>query len=471
MALQRRQAQHRARSGRPCRCRPLRRLTVTADVVLEAEPWDRPGRLRLDHPQLQAGNERLIWASVTPFGRSDQRSGAAVSDLTVLAAGGPVWSCGYDDHSLPPIRGEGNQGYQTGSVWAVIGILVALVNRNRSGLGQHIDVSLHAAGIPPPRRAPTPGWSRATVQRQTGRHATSGGPTGPTQTQAADGRWVSTGVPPQTKEKFAALLGWMEELKPCDELGRPDLPADGRRARDPSRRGGPGSHDDRNRGGGREALILLASKYRLRLLHRGPGVRHSVRDHLRTRERPSPTRISSPAAWPLRCSTKGWAYRRLSRRSAPLHRYRPEPFSTPAPGWPTPCRVRPLGDPTVDVVPLGRGIGERPRGVGPVQAQAPSVRKANPRTSGSFSRGSGDLPWRRTDLARHDAELVAIQPEALDPRCTPVSVATSSTGTPENVFRSESRCSRTSLRSGGSHVPTSGDSPRPRAVPRLRNGP
>jgi crotonobetainyl-CoA:carnitine CoA-transferase CaiB-like acyl-CoA transferase len=239
----------------------FRRLTVTADVVLEAEPWDRLGHLRLDHPQLQAGNERLIWASVTPFGRSDPRSGTAVSDLTVLAAGGPVWSCGYDDHSLPPVRGEGNQGYQTGSVWAVIGILVALVNRNRSGLGQHIDVSLHAAANAT-TEAGTYAWlvARATVQRQTGRHATSGGPTGPTQTQAADGRWVSTGVPPQTKEKFAALLGWMEELKLCDEFGDLIFLQMGAEHGIHHAEVGQDLMTTEIVGAGREALILLASK-------------------------------------------------------------------------------------------------------------------------------------------------------------------------------------------------------------------
>src|SRR6185437_13481783 len=77
-----------------------RRLIGSADVVLEAEPPARLGHLGLDHPELRAENPGLIWASVTPFGRHDPRSRAAVTDLTVQAAGGPVWSCGYDDHSL-----------------------------------------------------------------------------------------------------------------------------------------------------------------------------------------------------------------------------------------------------------------------------------------------------------------------------------------------------------------------------------
>ena len=47
------------------------------------------------------------------------------TDLTVLAGGGPVWSCGYDDHSIPPVRGGGNQGYHTGSIFAVMSALTA----------------------------------------------------------------------------------------------------------------------------------------------------------------------------------------------------------------------------------------------------------------------------------------------------------------------------------------------------------
>ncbi len=143
-----------------------------------------------------------------------------MTDLTVLAEGGPVWSCGYDDHSLPPVRGGGNQGFQIGSVWAVIATLVALADRAVTGLGQHVDVSLHAAADVT-TEAGSYAWlvAQQTVQRQTGRHAHTGRPTGQTQVQAADGRWVSTGVPPQTQEKFAALLAWMEELGLTEEFG------------------------------------------------------------------------------------------------------------------------------------------------------------------------------------------------------------------------------------------------------------
>ncbi len=90
-------------------------------------------------------HERLIWVSVTPFGREGTRAHEPATDLTLLAGGGPVWSCGYDDHSLPPVRGGGNQAFHIGSTWAVMGALTAVLARDVTGRGQHVDVSMHAA--------------------------------------------------------------------------------------------------------------------------------------------------------------------------------------------------------------------------------------------------------------------------------------------------------------------------------------
>ena len=83
--------------------------------------------------------------SVTPFGRTTSRAHEPATDLTLLAGGGPVWSCGYDDHSLPPVRGGGNQAFHIGSTFAVMGALTAVLHRDVTGRGQHVDVSMHAA--------------------------------------------------------------------------------------------------------------------------------------------------------------------------------------------------------------------------------------------------------------------------------------------------------------------------------------
>jgi len=187
-------------------------LVATADVLLESEPAGRLSGLRLDYDQLRAVREDLVHVSMTPFGRDSANAATPVTDLTILAGAGPVWSCGYDDHALPPVRGGGNQGYHTGCHFAVMSALTALLYRDASGEGQFIDVSMHAASNVTTEAA-TFCWlvSGDTVQRQTGRHA-SPVPSGETQIRCKDGRWVNTGVPPRYAHEFAVMLGWIREL-------------------------------------------------------------------------------------------------------------------------------------------------------------------------------------------------------------------------------------------------------------------
>ncbi|HVM52676.1 MAG TPA: CoA transferase [Acidimicrobiales bacterium] len=188
------------------------RLAAGADVVLEAEPPGRLAGLGLDHGDLRPANPRLVWTSLTPFGRDNPRSAEQATDLTVLAGGGPVWSCGYDDHSIPPVRGGGNQGWHTGSLFAVMGTLTALVVRDVTGEGQHVDTSLHAAANVTTEAASYE-WlvARATVQRQTARHAATR-PTANTDALCADGRQVNTGVPPRSAAELEGLLRWLDDL-------------------------------------------------------------------------------------------------------------------------------------------------------------------------------------------------------------------------------------------------------------------
>lgn len=190
----------------------LRRLLAEADVLLEAEVPGRLAALGLDAAALEAANPALVHCAVTWRGQASGASAHAETDLTVLAAGGPVWSCGYDDHTLPPVRGGGNQGYHTASHWAVMSVLVALLEREETGRGQFIDVSAVAAANVTTEMA-SYGWLGAEweVQRQTGRHATPT-PTQETQVRCADGRYVNTGVPARTPVEFREVLAWLDEL-------------------------------------------------------------------------------------------------------------------------------------------------------------------------------------------------------------------------------------------------------------------
>ena len=190
----------------------FKRLAATADVLLESEPTRRLAALGIDYADLSILRPELIHVAVTPFGRQDPKSDLPATDLTVLAGGGPVWSCGYDDHSLPPVRGLGNQGYNIGCHFAVMATLTAVLHRFASGSGQFIDVSMHA-GANVTTESGSYAWlvKQSIVQRQTGRHASSV-PSGETQVLCADGRYANTGVPPRTPREFASLHAWLRQL-------------------------------------------------------------------------------------------------------------------------------------------------------------------------------------------------------------------------------------------------------------------
>jgi len=239
----------------------FQRLVAEADIVLEGETPGALDALDLGRVALRAEHERLIWVTVTPFGSNGTRALDPATDLTLLAGGGPAWSCGYDDHSLPPVRGGGNQAFHIGSTWAVMGALTAVLARDVTGRGQHVDVSMHAACNVTTEMG-SYGYlaGHETVLRQTGRHAM---PTisMPTQMRCADGRYVTTGFPPRSQRDFESLVEWIENLGYRDEFAETmllDLAVE---------RGGVSiaemATDDLARdifGAGREALNFIAER-------------------------------------------------------------------------------------------------------------------------------------------------------------------------------------------------------------------
>ena len=229
--------------------------------MLEGETPGRLAALGLDADERLAQHARLVWVAITPFGRSAPRATEPATDLTLLAGGGPAWSCGYDDHALPPVRGGGNQAFHTGAHHAVMALLVALLERERSGKGQLVDVNVHAACNVTTEMASYE-WlvARATVQRQTGRHATVMR-TSSSQTRCADGLHVNTGVPPRRPEEFGRLHQWLRDLGLAGEYPEIFLLEMGMQR----------EHIDLSRigqdpeitaifGAGRDAIVLIASK-------------------------------------------------------------------------------------------------------------------------------------------------------------------------------------------------------------------
>src|SRR5579863_3251165 len=107
--------------ARPAGTKRLHALLDDADILISTlQPRALTSR-GLDFAILCKTHPRLIVLSVTPFGLTGPWADYKSSDLVALAAGGPLNSCGYDDHSIPPIRPGGNQGYHIATTFAQMG--------------------------------------------------------------------------------------------------------------------------------------------------------------------------------------------------------------------------------------------------------------------------------------------------------------------------------------------------------------
>jgi benzylsuccinate CoA-transferase BbsE subunit len=184
-------------------------LLAASDVFLCDLPPRALAAVHLSYQRLCAEHPGLIVAAITPFGLTGPRRDWQSSDLVLLAAGGPLHMCGYDDHSIPPIRPGGNQACHTGTAFAHIGILLALLERQRTGRGQIVDLSVQAALAVTVELA-NPYWTytHTLVQRQTCRHAQPV-MSQPTLFQCADGYIYFALVIAEAKP-WQALVEWLQ---------------------------------------------------------------------------------------------------------------------------------------------------------------------------------------------------------------------------------------------------------------------
>jgi crotonobetainyl-CoA:carnitine CoA-transferase CaiB-like acyl-CoA transferase len=121
------------------------KLAERADVVVESFSPGYLKELGLSFEILSRTNPRLILVSVTGFGQDGPRSQYKSCDIVSSAFGGQMYVSGSP--STPPLKPFGRQSYYAASLYAAIGILLALRNRNRTGKGEHIDISLQEAVV------------------------------------------------------------------------------------------------------------------------------------------------------------------------------------------------------------------------------------------------------------------------------------------------------------------------------------
>lgn len=119
----------------------VKKLLTQYDIVLEQF---RPGvmqRLGLGYEQLREINPRVIYCSITGYGQTGPLKDRAGHDINYLALSGVA------DYSRRKGQKPVPQGVQIadiagGSHHAVMGILAAVIEREQTGLGQHVDISM-----------------------------------------------------------------------------------------------------------------------------------------------------------------------------------------------------------------------------------------------------------------------------------------------------------------------------------------
>jgi formyl-CoA transferase len=121
----------------------VRRMAANCDVIVENF---RPGTLErwgLDYATLSAANPRIVLVRVSGFGQTGPRASEPGFGSIGEAMGGIRHTTGDPDR--PPARTGISIGDSLAALFAVVGTLAALHERNRSGVGQEVDVAIYEA--------------------------------------------------------------------------------------------------------------------------------------------------------------------------------------------------------------------------------------------------------------------------------------------------------------------------------------
>ncbi len=117
------------------------RLAETADVIVESF---RPGtveRLKIDYSAVKAINPTIIYCSISAFGQTGNRAKMPGHDINFLSLSGFLDVNGSQPESKPAIPGTQIADIGSG-VSATLGIVSALYQRQLTGEGQYIDISM-----------------------------------------------------------------------------------------------------------------------------------------------------------------------------------------------------------------------------------------------------------------------------------------------------------------------------------------
>ena len=120
--------------------RVVKKLAARSDVLIENFKVGGLAKFGLDYASLEPENPRLVYCSVTGFGQTGPSASRAGYDLMAQGIGGMMGLTGTADGE--PMRvGVAISDIFSG-VYAVVGILAALVRRQQTGKGGYVDAAL-----------------------------------------------------------------------------------------------------------------------------------------------------------------------------------------------------------------------------------------------------------------------------------------------------------------------------------------
>ena len=200
---------------RPASQEVFYRLVKNADVVLEGY---RPGAVRwmgVDYETVSRHNPRIIYCSISGYGQHGPYIKRAGHDPQYCAVGGTI---------APSTIEAGQRGHgvaladYSSGIYAAVGILGALIERDRSGQGQGVDIPMVAAAMSFTRAA------SSRVVREGGPEPGPGRAPGRlTYLKCGDGRYISTSNAETTFwENFCRVIG-REDFIPLRDAAGPDV--------------------------------------------------------------------------------------------------------------------------------------------------------------------------------------------------------------------------------------------------------
>src|SRR3989441_1219248 len=181
----------------------LKRLVATADVLVENY---RPGvarRLGIDDETLSAINPRLIYCSISGFGRTGPYADRGGDDLIAQGMSGIIRATGSDGGG--PVKGGARTARLRAGRFAGCAIPAPLRARRLTGRGQLIDTSLFEAGVALSQWEATQYWYTGEGPRGLG---TAHPLNAPYQAfRASDGHFTLRAAQAHLRSRFATLLG------------------------------------------------------------------------------------------------------------------------------------------------------------------------------------------------------------------------------------------------------------------------